>query len=48
MEEETQDQQLSEDSKFWHYEHNPLPWWLTILWILALGWGVVYLVLYLL
>lgn len=42
------DRQLTEDSKHWTYDHNPVPWWMALLWAAALIWGIAYLVIYLL
>jgi len=32
-----------EDQRYHSYEHNPMPWWLTGIWIAFLTFGAVYL-----
>ncbi len=36
------------DQRFHTYESNPIPWWLTVVWMSFLVFGLVYLVLSLL
>lgn len=36
------------DARFHTYESNPVPWWLTVVWISFLVFGFVYLVVNLL
>lgn len=33
-----------EESRYNHYEANPVPWWISLLWVSFFVFGVIYLV----